>query len=165
MKPMKNLAQYYVDLLVKLGIVRFSILLALALVALAVVVQVGITLALKGNVDDIDIVRSVFFGLVITPWAVYFLSVVVDQLEESRQRLAKLVSKLGDMRERDQELNNKMQLNIEKLNQEIEEREKAEEARAEAMQDLENEVFQRERTQLELAEPYGSTSLVYRCFS
>ena len=77
---------------------------------------------------------------------------VVDQLEESRQRLAKLVSKLGDMRERDQELNNKLQLNIEKLNQEIEEREKAEEARAEAMQDLENEVFQRERTQLELAE-------------
>ncbi|HAH03574.1 MAG TPA: aerobic respiration two-component sensor histidine kinase ArcB, partial [Vibrio sp.] len=136
MKPMKNLAQYYVDLLVKLGIVRFSILLALALVALAVVVQVGITLALKGNVDDIDIVRSVFFGLVITPWAVYFLSVVVDQLEESRQRLAKLVSKLGDMRERDQELNNKLQLNIEKLNQEIEEREKAEEARAEAMHDL-----------------------------
>ncbi|AUW03029.1 aerobic respiration two-component sensor histidine kinase ArcB [Vibrio campbellii] len=152
MKPMKNLAQYYVDLLVKLGIVRFSILLALALVALAVVVQVGITLALKGNVDDIDIVRSVFFGLLITPWAVYFLSVVVDQLEESRQRLTKLVSKLKDMRSRDQELNFQLQQNIEKLNQEIEERIKAEEAREEAMQDLENEVFQRELTQLELAE-------------
>ncbi|WP_423840177.1 aerobic respiration two-component sensor histidine kinase ArcB [Vibrio mytili] len=152
MKPMKNLAQYYVDLLVKLGIVRFSILLALALVALAVVVQVGITLALKGRVDNIDIVRSVFFGLLITPWAVYFLSVVVDQLEESRQRLTKLVSKLKDMRSRDQELNAQLQQNIEKLNQEIEERIKAEEAREEAMQDLENEVFQRERTQLELAE-------------
>ncbi len=75
MKPMKNLAQYYVDLLVKLGILRFSILLALALVALAVVVQVGITLILNGFVDDIDIIRSVFFGLLITPWAVYFLSV------------------------------------------------------------------------------------------
>ena len=137
--------------MVKLGIVRFSILLALALVALAVVVQVGITLALKGNVDDIDIVRSVFFGLLITPWAVYFLSVVVDQLEESRQRLTKLVSKLKDMRSRDQELNFQLQQNIEKLNQEIEERIKAEEAREEAMQDLENEVFQRERTQLELA--------------
>ncbi|CAE6885761.1 aerobic respiration two-component sensor histidine kinase ArcB [Vibrio sp. B1FLJ16] len=152
MKPMKNLAQYYVDLLVKLGIVRFSILLALALVALAVVVQVGITLALKGRVDDIDIVRSVFFGLLITPWAVYFLSVVVDQLEESRQRLTKLVSKLKDMRSRDQELNVQLQQNIEKLNQEIEDRIKAEEAREEAMKDLENEVFQRERTQLELAE-------------
>ncbi len=152
MKPMKNLAQYYVDLLVKLGIVRFSILLALALVALAVVVQVGITLALKGRVDDIDIVRSVFFGLLITPWAVYFLSVVVDQLEESRQRLTKLVSKLKDMRSRDQELNAQLQQNIEKLNREIEDRIKAEEAREEAMKDLENEVFQRERTQLELAE-------------
>ena len=152
MKPMKNLAQYYVDLLVKLGILRFSILLALALVALAVVVQVGITLALKGHVDDIDIVRSVFFGLLITPWAVYFLSVVVDQLEESRQRLAKLVSKLKDMRSRDQELNQKLQQNIVKLNQEIEERIKAEEAREIAMMDLENEVHQREKTQLELAE-------------
>ncbi|WP_409202752.1 aerobic respiration two-component sensor histidine kinase ArcB [Vibrio alfacsensis] len=149
---MKNLAQYYVDLLVKLGIVRFSILLALALVALAVVVQVGITLALQGSVDDIDLVRSVFFGLLITPWAVYFLSVVVDQLEESRQRLTKLVSKLKDMRSRDQELNFQLQQNIEKLNQEIEERIKAEEGREEAMQDLENEVFQRERTQVELAE-------------
>ncbi|MGV1717518.1 aerobic respiration two-component sensor histidine kinase ArcB [Vibrio furnissii] len=149
---MKNLAQYYVDLLVKLGILRFSILLALALVALAVVVQVGITLALKGFVDDIDIVRSVFFGLLITPWAVYFLSVVVDQLEESRQRLSKLVSKLKDMRSRDQELNQKLQQNIVKLNQEIEERIKAEEAREEAMVDLENEVYQREKTQVELAE-------------
>ncbi len=152
MKPIKNLAQYYVDLLVKLGIVRFSILLALALVALAVVVQVGITLVLNGRVDDIDIVRSVFFGLLITPWAVYFLSVVVDQLEESRQRLSKMVSKLKDMRSRDQDLNHKLQQNIRKLNQEIEERQKAEEAREEAMKDLENEVFQRERTQLELAE-------------
>ncbi|MGF1910511.1 aerobic respiration two-component sensor histidine kinase ArcB [Vibrio kasasachensis] len=152
MKPIKNLAQYYVDLLVKLGILRFSILLALALISVAVVVQVGITLFLSGHVDDIDIVRSVFFGLVITPWAVYFLSVVVDQLEESRQRLSKLVSKLKVMRSRDQELNQQLQSNIEKLNKEIEDRVKAEEAREEAMKDLENEVYQRERTQMELAE-------------
>ncbi|WP_047049791.1 aerobic respiration two-component sensor histidine kinase ArcB [Vibrio mexicanus] len=152
MKPIKNLAQYYVDLLVRLGILRFSILLALALVALAVIVQVGITLVLNGHVDDIDIVRSVFFGLLITPWAVYFLSVVVDQLEESRQRLSKLVSKLKDMRSRDQDLNAKLQSNIEKLNKEIEDRIKAEEAREEAMRDLENEVYQREKTQVELAE-------------
>lgn len=152
MKPIKNLAQYYVDLLVKLGILRFSILLALAIVALAVFVQVGITLGLQGTVDNIDIIRSVFFGLLVTPWAVYFLSVVVDQLEESRQRLSKLVSKLKEMRSRDQELNNQLQQNIIKLNQEIEERQKAEEARKTAIVDLENEVYQREQTQLELAE-------------
>ncbi|MHA2938522.1 aerobic respiration two-component sensor histidine kinase ArcB [Vibrio sp. RC27] len=149
---MKNLAQYYVDLLVKLGILRFSLLLALAFVALAVVVQVGITLALHGSVDNVVIIRSIFFGLIITPWAVYFLSVVVDQLEESRQRLSKLVSKLKDMRSRDQELNQQLQQNIAKLNLEIEERIKAEDARKAAMVDLESEVRQRENTQLELAE-------------
>ena len=152
MKQIKVLAQYYVDLLVKLGLVKFSLLLALALVALAVVVQIGVTLVLQGEVLDIDIVRSVFFGLLITPWAVYFLSVVVDQLEESRQRLSKLVTKLEEMRSRDMQLNKQLQDNISQLNQEIEEREKAEEARQEAMQDLENEVYQRENAQLELAE-------------
>ncbi|MPX96499.1 aerobic respiration two-component sensor histidine kinase ArcB [Salinivibrio sp. VYel6] len=152
MKQLKVLAQYYVDLLVKLGIVRFSMLLALALVALAVVVQVGITLVLEGTVQNIDIIRSVFFGLVITPWAVYFLSVVVDQLEESRQRLSKLVSKLEEMRARDMRLNRQLTENIEQLNSEIEEREKAESARQQAIKDLENEVYQREKAQLELAE-------------
>lgn len=151
MKQIKVLAQFYVDLLVRLGLVRFSMLLALALVALAVVVQVGVTLVLQGEVDNIDIVRSVFFGLLITPWAVYFLSVVVDQLEESRQRLSKLVTKLEEMRSRDMQLNMQLQENISQLNLEIEEREKAEEARQEAMQDLENEVYQREKAQLELA--------------
>ncbi len=152
MKQVKILAQFYVDLLVKLGIVRFSLLLALGLVALAVIVQVGVTLILHGSVNDIDIVRSVTFGLLITPWAVYFLSVVVDQLEESRQRLSKLVTKLEEMRSRDLELNQQLQDNISQLNLEIEERKKAEEAREEAMQDLENEVYQRENAQLAVAE-------------
>ena len=33
--------------------------------------------------------------------AVYFLSVVVEQLEESRRRLSRMVDKLGVMRQRD----------------------------------------------------------------
>ena len=152
MKQLKILAQFYVDLMVRLGIVRFSLLLAIALVALAVIVQVGVTLVLSGEVNDLDIVRSVFFGLLITPWAVFFLSVVVEHLEDSRQRLSKLVGKLEEMRTRDLDLNKKLKGNVKKLNQEIEEREKAEEARQEAMGDLENEVFHREKAQLELAE-------------
>lgn len=152
MKQIKILAQFYVDLLVKLGIFRFSLLLAAALVALAMVVQIGVTLLLQGSMRDVEIIRSVTFGLFITPWAVYFLSVVVDQLEDSRQRLSKLVTKLEQMRARDMELNQQLQANITRLNSEIEEREKAEEAREEAMQDLENEVYQRENAQLAVAE-------------
>ncbi|WP_096619290.1 aerobic respiration two-component sensor histidine kinase ArcB [Candidatus Enterovibrio altilux] len=152
MKQIKLLAQYYVNLLVKLGIVRFSMLLALALIALAVVVQVTITLVLNGSVHDNDILRFVIFGLLITPWAVYFLSVVVDQLEKSRQHLTTFIEKLEEMRFRDMELNRQLTYNVEQLNQEIEERKRAEVARKAAILSLKKEVHRREKAQLELAE-------------
>lgn len=150
MKQIRVLAQYYVDLMVKLGLVRFSILLALALVLLAMVVQLAVTMLLRGLVDSIDVVRSVFFGLLITPWAVYFLSVVVEQLEESRQRLSKLVNKLEEMRHRDLQLNQQLKDNITQLNQEIADRVKAEEARLQVLDTLQHEIDQRELAQVEL---------------
>ncbi len=152
MKQIKSFAQYYVDLLVRMGLVRFSMMLAVILVALAVLIQVSITFILNGSLQHTDLVRSVFFGLLISPSAVYFLSVVVDELEDSRQRLTMLVTKLEEMRQRDKNLNVQLTENINKLNLEIEERKRAEEAREEAMQDLENEVYHREKAQLELAQ-------------
>ncbi|WP_315708635.1 aerobic respiration two-component sensor histidine kinase ArcB [Brenneria uluponensis] len=150
MKQIRLLAQYYVDLMVKLGLVRFSLLLASVLVLLALVVQMAVTLLLSGEVTSIDVVRSIFFGLVITPWAVYFLSVVVEQLEESRQRLAKLVAKLEEMRHRDQQLNEQLQDNIVQLNQEIADRIKAEDARLLMVSKLREEMSRREQAQVEL---------------
>lgn len=150
MKQIRLLAQYYVDLMVKLGLVRFSLMLASALVVLAMVVQMAVTMLLRGHVESIDVVRSVAFGLLITPWAVYFLSVVVEQLEESRQRLARLVDKLEEMRHRDLELNQQMQENITQLNQEITDRIKAEEARLQVMDKLKEEMARREQAQIEL---------------
>ncbi|PJZ02551.1 aerobic respiration two-component sensor histidine kinase ArcB [Pantoea rodasii] len=150
MKQIRLLAQYYVDLMVKLGLVRFSLLLASALVVLAMVVQMAVTMVLRGHVESIDVVRSVFFGLLITPWAVYFLSVVVDQLEESRQRLTKLVDKLEEMRTRDLELNQQMKETIAQLNQEINDRIKAEQAREQVMDKLREEMARREQAQIEL---------------
>ncbi|MGJ3052417.1 aerobic respiration two-component sensor histidine kinase ArcB [Salmonella enterica subsp. enterica serovar Paratyphi A] len=125
MKQIRMLAQYYVDLMMTLGLVRFSMLLALALVVLAIVVQMAVTMVLHGQVESIDVIRSIFFGLLITPWAVYFLSVVVEQLEESRQRLSRLVQKLEEMRERDLKLNVQLKDNIAQLKVEIKEREEA----------------------------------------
>ena len=150
MKQIRLLAQYYVDLMVKLGLVRFSLLLASALVVLAMIVQMAVTMVLRGHVESIDVVRSVFFGLLITPWAVYFLSVVVDQLEESRQRLSKLVDKLEEMRTRDLELNQQMKQTITQLNQEISDRISAEEARKQVMDKLREEMARREQAQIEL---------------
>lgn len=160
MKQIRVLAQYYVDLMVKLGLVRFSLLLASALVILAMVVQMAVTMLLRGEVESIDVVRSIFFGLLITPWAVYFLSVVVEQLEESRQRLARLVDKLEEMRHRDLALNQQLQENISQLNQEIADRIKAEQDRQQVMDKLTEEMEQREQAQVEL----GQQSALLRSF-
>jgi len=150
MKQIRVLAQYYVDLMMKLGLVRFSILLALALVVLAIVVQMAVTMVLHGRVESIDVIRSIFFGLLITPWAVYFLSVVVEQLEESRQRLSRLVDKLEEMRERDLKLNVQLRDNISQLNQEISDRVKAEAERQATFEQLKIEMQEREQTQIQL---------------
>ncbi|MGF6193071.1 aerobic respiration two-component sensor histidine kinase ArcB [Serratia sp. 2723] len=160
MKQIRVLAQYYVDLMVKLGLMRFSLLLASALVILAMVVQMAVTMLLRGEVESIDVVRSIFFGLLITPWAVYFLSVVVEQLEESRQRLARLVDKLEEMRNRDLALNQQMRENISQLNQEIADRIKAEQDRQQVMDKLTEEMEQREQAQVEL----GQQSALLRSF-
>ncbi|EEX0165514.1 aerobic respiration two-component sensor histidine kinase ArcB [Salmonella enterica] len=150
MKQIRMLAQYYVDLMMKLGLVRFSMLLALALVVLAIVVQMAVTMVLHGQVESIDVIRSIFFGLLITPWAVYFLSVVVEQLEESRQRLSRLVQKLEEMRERDLKLNVQLKDNIAQLNQEIADREKAEAELQETFEQLKVEIKEREEAQIQL---------------
>ncbi|HCU1578308.1 TPA: aerobic respiration two-component sensor histidine kinase ArcB [Escherichia coli] len=150
MKQIRLLAQYYVDLMMKLGLVRFPMLLALALVVLAIVVQMAVTMVLHGQVESIDVIRSIFFGLLITPWAVYFLSVVVEQLEESRQRLSRLVQKLEEMRERDLSLNVQLKDNIAQLNQEIAVREKAEAELQETFGQLKIEIKEREETQIQL---------------
>ncbi|HDU8026053.1 aerobic respiration two-component sensor histidine kinase ArcB [Escherichia coli] len=150
MKQIRLLAQYYVDLMMKLGLVRFSMLLALALVVLAIVVQMAVTMVLHGQVESIDVIRSIFFGLLITLWAVYFLSVVVEQLEESRQRLSRLVQKLEEMRERDLSLNVQLKDNIAQLNQEIAVREKAEAELQETFGQLKIEIKEREETQIQL---------------
>lgn len=150
MKQIRLLAQYYVDLMMKLGLVRFSMLLALALVVLAIVVQMAVTMVLHGQVESIDVIRSIFFGLLITPWAVYFLSVVVEQPEESRQRLSRLVQKLEEMRERDLSLNVQLKDNIAQLNQEIAVREKAEAELQETFGQLKIEIKEREETQIQL---------------
>ncbi len=152
MTPLKKLATYYVHLLSRLGIVKFSISLAGAIILVALAIQMSVTFALTGEVSSVDLIRSVFFALIITPWAVFFMSVVVEQIEDSRQRLSKMIRKLEKMRSRDLQLTNRLKANISQLNNEIDEREKAEEARRQAISHLEQEVKQRQQAQQELEE-------------
>ncbi len=63
---------------------------------LAIVVQMAVTtMVLHGRVESIGVIRSILRPVNYTPGRSYFLSVVVEQLEESRQRLSRLVPKAG----------------------------------------------------------------------
>ncbi len=152
MRQITSWAQYYVDWLTRLGIIRFSLLLALCIIVLAVVIQMGVTLVLRGGVETVDLVRSVFFGLLVTPWAAYFLTAVVDELEDSRQRLTHMVRKLQEMRQRDQGLNAQLQEKLEQLNRQIEETRRAEAGRLTMMAELKAEALRREQAQSEREE-------------
>lgn len=151
-KPLRNLAHYYVHLLSRLGLFKFTLSLASLIVVVALAIQMIFTFILTGSVSEVDVIRSVFFGLIITPWAVFFMSVVVDQLEESRQRLTRMIRKLEKMRARDLQLNKKLKENISLLNNEISERKKAEQALQQTMADLRQEMQHRKQAQSEVEE-------------
>ncbi len=77
---------------------------------------------------------------------------MVEQLEESRQRFARIVDKLEEMRHRDLALNQQLKDNISQLNQEIANRIKAEAGRLQVMEKLTEEMEQRELAQVELGQ-------------
>jgi two-component system aerobic respiration control sensor histidine kinase ArcB len=150
MNRIRALAQYYVDFMVKLGIIRFSLLLALVLSLLAMSIMFIVTLLLEGRIESADVNRSLLFALLITPCAVYFLSIIVEQLEASRQELSSMVQTLEKLHIRDIELHTQLQSNIEQLHLEMDERVKAEEQRQKAMMELQNEINSRCKAQTEL---------------
>ena len=59
MRQIKTWVQLYVDWITRIGIIRFSLLLAFCIISIAVVIQGTITLLLRGVVDVVDLVRSV----------------------------------------------------------------------------------------------------------
>lgn len=91
---LKTWVHYYVALLKRLGPIRFSLLLAFSIIFSDAALQIIIAQIFSESLDNADLFRSVILGLIITPWAVYFLSVVVDDLDNARQRLGLIVKKL-----------------------------------------------------------------------
>ncbi len=129
---------------------RFSMLLALALVVLAIVVQMAVTMVLHGGVESIDVIRSIFF---------WFADYAMGGLLSFGGRRATggvtttsvtTGAKLEEMRERDLSLNVQLKDNIAQLNQEIAVREKSGSRTAETFGQLKIEIKEREETQIQL---------------
>ncbi|WP_343298345.1 ATP-binding protein [Pasteurella multocida] len=94
MKNIKYFAQKYVDWVIRLGRLRFSILGVIVLAILALCTQALLSLFIIGEVYWVDMIRSVVFGLISAPFVIYFFTVLVEKLERSRLGLTKIVENL-----------------------------------------------------------------------
>lgn len=109
---LKTWVHYYVALLKRLGAFRFSLVLAVAIISADSFLQVLLAYYFDESLDVVVFFRSFILGLLITPWAVYFLTVVVDDLEEARQHLGNTVSKLQLLLKNDQQKTSALQREI-----------------------------------------------------
>ena len=97
---MKNIKQFgsfarrYVDWVVRLGKIRFSILGVLILAILALCTQMVLSLIFVGTIYWQDLLRSIVFGMISAPFVIYFFTLLVEKLERSRQSLSRSVVKL-----------------------------------------------------------------------
>lgn len=94
MKNLKYFARRYVDWVIRLGRVRFSLLGLVILAVLALSAQILLSFFITNQIDWRDVVRSIIFGLFTAPFVIYFFTLLVEQLERSRLDLSKTVSRL-----------------------------------------------------------------------
>ena len=94
MKNLKYFARRYVDWVIRLGRVRFSLLGLVILAVLALSAQILLSFFITNQIDWRDMVRSIIFGLFTAPFVIYFFTLLVEQLERSRLDLSKTVSRL-----------------------------------------------------------------------
>ncbi|HHF3713131.1 TPA: histidine kinase dimerization/phospho-acceptor domain-containing protein, partial [Haemophilus influenzae] len=94
MKNFKYFAQSYVDWVIRLGRLRFSLLGVMILAVLALCTQILFSLFIVHQISWVDIFRSVTFGLLTAPFVIYFFTLLVEKLEHSRLDLSSSVNRL-----------------------------------------------------------------------
>lgn len=94
MKNIRYFAQKYVEWVIRLGRVRFSILGFVVLSIWALFTQIILSLLIIGEINWLDLALSIVFGLISAPFVIYFFTVLVEKLEYSRQGLADTVANL-----------------------------------------------------------------------
>lgn len=87
MVDIRHSVQKYIDWVIRLGRLRFSILGIAVLAVFALCVQILLSIFVTGQIYWMDIIRSISFGLISAPFVIYFFNVIVEKLERSRQRL------------------------------------------------------------------------------
>lgn len=104
MKKIKHFGSFahrYVEWVVRLGKIRFSLLGVMILAILALCTQMVLSLIFVGKIYWQDLLRSIVFGMISAPFVIYFFTLLVEKLEYSRQALSHSVSELkSEVKER-----------------------------------------------------------------
>ncbi|MBE2895047.1 aerobic respiration two-component sensor histidine kinase ArcB [Spirabiliibacterium falconis] len=124
MKNVKTYLQHYIDWIIRIGKIRFSILGVIFLAGYALIIQAITTLLFTGNLYWQDIIRSVVFGLCSAPFAIYFFSAIIERLELARQDSEKTLMQLQILRAHDNQLNRELNEKNQQLSEEVRERER-----------------------------------------
>ncbi|MFC0322547.1 ATP-binding protein [Gallibacterium melopsittaci] len=96
MVAIRRSLQKYIDWVIRLGRLRFSLLGIAILAVFALCVQILLSIFVTGQIYWMDIARSISFGLISAPFVIYFFNVIVENLELSRQRLHESNRELSD---------------------------------------------------------------------
>ncbi|OOF47987.1 hybrid sensor histidine kinase/response regulator [Rodentibacter trehalosifermentans] len=115
MKHLKSLAQRYIDWLIRLGRVKFSLLGVFLLAIFALSLQILLSLFIIGDIYWIDIARSIIFGLMSAPFVIYFFAVLVERLETSRSQLSRSVTELKKEVSERKQTENKLSIALDNL--------------------------------------------------
>lgn len=97
MKNVRHFTQRYIDWVIKLGRVKFSVLGFLILAAFALLTHIILSFIVVGKIHWESLGYSIIFGLISAPFVIYFFTVLVERLELSRQDLAQLIRDKTDL--------------------------------------------------------------------
>lgn len=91
MNNVKHFTQQYIDWVIKLGRVKFSILGFLILATFALLTQIILSIVIVGEIHWQSLSYSIIFGLISAPFVIYFFTILVERLELSRLALAQSI--------------------------------------------------------------------------
>jgi len=147
--PSDSWAIKFAQFVDRVGTLKFSILFVISILMFTLLGSYIIRMALGSGIGRDDVIIAVVLTLVSTPFAVYFFSQLVKQLEHSRISLEEAVSQLERLRRHDVILNRELQNNIRQLNYEIEQRKDAQLEREKMFSELEHQIKEKSEQELQ----------------
>ena len=147
--PPESWAIKFAQFIDKLGPIKVSILFVLVTLCFTIVGSYVIRVALGSDINIDDYISASVLTLLSAPFALYFFSELIKQLEHSRINLEEAVSQLERLRRHDVILNRELQNNIRQLNYEIEQRKNAQLEREVMFAKLEQEIKEKSEQELQ----------------